>query len=217
MDVRQMATFHRQCGAEVTIAAVRVPIAQASSYGVMTTGPGGELQEFREKPGAPSPIPGDPGHAYASMGNYLFDPEVLVELLERAHRNGGTDFGRDIMPLLPPRKCGWAYDFATNEVPGMHPHEERGYWRDLGTIEAYRQAQREVLGPRPRFNLVNPEWPIRRRGYPMPETARYATREAELGRPVASRPFDPFGTRAGIAHPAGVAVLRTRFGVACAK
>ncbi len=78
MDVRQMATFHEQRGADVTIAAVRVPIAQASAFGIMSTGPAGDLREFREKPEVPSPIPTDPAHAYASMGNYLFDPRVLA-------------------------------------------------------------------------------------------------------------------------------------------
>ena len=147
MDVRQMARFHQERGAEVSIAAVRVPIAQASAFGIMATSPAGELREFQEKPGAPSPIPTDPGRAYASMGNYLFDPRVLVELLEEANRQGGTDFGHHVMPLLPRRCRAWAYDFASNDVPGVQPSEERGYWRDIGTLEAYRAAQRDVLRP----------------------------------------------------------------------
>jgi glucose-1-phosphate adenylyltransferase len=160
MDVRQMARFHQERGAEVSIAAVRVPIAQASAFGIMAAGPAGELHEFQEKPEQPAPIPGDPNRAYASMGNYLFDPSVLVELLEEANRNGDTDFGCHIMPLLPRRRRAWAYDFAGNTIPGVQPYEERGYWRDIGTVDAYRAAQRDVLGPLPRFNLVNPKWPI---------------------------------------------------------
>ena len=87
------------------------------------------------------------------------------------------------MPLLPRRKRAWAYDFADNEVPGVHPYEERGYWRDIGTIEAYRAAQRDVLGPSPRFDLANPEWPIRRGNYRLPETARCANAEFGQGLP----------------------------------
>jgi glucose-1-phosphate adenylyltransferase len=95
------------------------------------------------------------------MGNYLFDPRVLVELLEEANRHGGTDFGRDVLPLLPHRRRTFAYDFASNTVPGVRPCEERGYWRDIGTVNAYQAAQREILGPLPRFSLGNAEWPTR--------------------------------------------------------
>ena len=161
MDVRQMACFHQERGAEVSIAAVPVPIAQASAFGIMAVGPAGELHEFLEKPERPAPIPTDPDRAYASMGNYLFNPRVLVELLEEAHQHGDTDFGRHVMPLLPLRRRVWAYDFAGNKVPGVQPYEERGYWRDIGTVDAYKAAQNDVLGPLPCFSLVNAEWPIR--------------------------------------------------------
>ena len=161
MDVRQMAAFHQERGAEVSIAAVRVPITSASSFGVIAAGSNGELHEFQEKPERPAAIPDDSGRAYVSMGNYLFKPQVLAELLEECKRSGGMDFGHDVMPLLPRRGGAWAYDFASNRVPGLTPHEERGYWRDIGTIDAYQAAQHDVLGPLPRFNLVNPEWPIR--------------------------------------------------------
>jgi len=199
MDVRQMASFHQQRGAEISIAAVRVPIAQAPAFGIMATSPAGELCEFQEKPEQPSPIPTDPGRAYASMGNYLFNPGILVELLEEAHRQGATDFGRHIMPLLPRRNCAWAYDFASNEVPGVRPYEERGYWRDIGTIDAYHAAQRDVLGPSPRFRLANPEWPIR--PYRLPETAQYAKRKSNLTGFTGKRRFDPFGTHAAFSNP----------------
>ena len=160
MDVRQMACFHQERRADVSIAAVRVPIARASAFGIMTVGPAGELRAFQEKPETPSSIPSDPGRAYASMGNYLFDPCVLAQLLEEAHRRGDADFGRDIMPRLPCRCRAWAYDFASNTVPGVQPYEEPGYWRDVGTLESYRAAQRDVVGPLPRFCLANPLWPI---------------------------------------------------------
>ena len=134
MDVRQMARFHQVSGAEVSIAAVPVPIAQASAFGIMATGSDGKLRDFQEKPERPAPTATDPGRAYASMGNYLFNPRVLRELLEQANRGGDTDFGHHIMPRLPHSHRVFAYDFASNRIPGMRHHEERGYWRDIGIV-----------------------------------------------------------------------------------
>jgi glucose-1-phosphate adenylyltransferase len=131
----------------------------------MATGSAGELRDFQEKPKRPVPIPTDSGRAYASMGNYLFNPRVLRELLEQANRRGDTDFGHHILPRLPRSHRAFAYDFASNRIPGIRPHEERGYWRDIGTVDAYRAAQRDALGPSPRFNLVNAQWPIRGDAY----------------------------------------------------
>jgi glucose-1-phosphate adenylyltransferase len=160
MDVRQMARFHLERGASVTIAAARIAIANGSAFGNMAVGPAGELREFREKPERPAPIPDHPGYTYASMGNYLFDPPVLEELLEECHMNGDTDFGHHIMPRLPRHRGVLAYDFASNTVPGVREHEERAYWRDIGTVDAFEAAKRDVLGPRPLFSLTNGEWPI---------------------------------------------------------
>ncbi len=168
MDIRQMARFHQERGAEVSIAAAQVPIEKASAFGIMAVGPAGELHEFQEKPARPAPLPADPDHAYVSMGNYLFNPSVLVELLAEAGRHGDMDFGHDIMPQLPGRRSAWAYDFASNTVPGVQPCEERGYWRDIGTVEAYLAAQRDVLGPLPSFSLINTKWPIRGNGHRVP-------------------------------------------------
>jgi glucose-1-phosphate adenylyltransferase len=95
------------------------------------------------------------------MGNYIFSPPALVELLEEANRRGSTDFGRHIMPILPRRGSAWVYDFSRNRIPGVQPYEERGYWRDIGTLDAYRAAQGDLLGPAPRFSLDNSKWPIR--------------------------------------------------------
>ncbi len=165
MDVRQMANFHQERGAEVSISAVPVPMEKASAFGIMATGSAGELRDFQEKPERPAPMAADPGRAYASMGNYLFNPRVLLELLEHANRRGHTDFGHHILPHLPHSHRAFAYDFASNRIPGVRPYEERGYWRDIGTVDAYRAAQRDVLGPLPRFNLVNSRWPIRGHSY----------------------------------------------------
>ena len=161
MDVRQMAGFHRERGAQVSIAAVPVPVEKASAFGVMTTAFTGELLDFQEKPARPAPTAAAAGHAYASMGNYLFDPPLLRELLEEARMRGDTDFGHHILPRLPHRHRAFAYDFASNRIPGIQPYEERCYWRDIGTLDAYRAAQRDVQGPFPRFNLSNDRWPIR--------------------------------------------------------
>lgn len=160
MDVRQMVAFHRARKADVTVAAVPVPIAQASSFGVLVTDAEGCIREFQEKPQRPVPSPRDPARAHASMGNYLFAPDVLVDLLEAAQRRGAIDFGRDVMPGLPECCRVLAYDFTSNEVPGIKPYEERGYWRDVGTIDSLFAARNDVVGPRPRFDLWNRAWPI---------------------------------------------------------
>ena len=160
MDVRQMLEFHRRCNAEVSVAALPVPLATASEFGVIATSDDNRIRDFQEKPARPAPIPADPHHAYASMGNYLFNPDVLTALLEDAHKRGDTDFGRHILPRASAKHRVLAYDFASNQVPGLKPHEEPGYWRDVGTLDAYRAAQRDAAGPRPRLSLFNPQWPL---------------------------------------------------------
>lgn len=168
MDVRQMVRFHVEHLADVSIAAVRIPIEQASSFGIMAEGPGNELLDFQEKPERPASIPSDPGQAYASMGIYLFSSRVLVELVTQAIRRGDTDFGHHIMPRLTGGPRTLVYDFVQNIVPKVKCYEERGYWRDIGTLDVYKAAQQDVLGPLPRFNLVNPAWPIRGGNYRKP-------------------------------------------------
>jgi glucose-1-phosphate adenylyltransferase len=160
MDVRQMVQFHRECDADVTVAATQVPIEQASSFGIMAAGHMGEIWDFQEKPELPVAIPSCPGRAYASMGNYLFNTDVLVESLEQALRRGESDFGGHILPRMIHSHQVHAYDFANNSVPGVQPHEEPAYWRDVGTLEAYLNAHQDIAGSMPRFNLHNPHWPM---------------------------------------------------------
>jgi glucose-1-phosphate adenylyltransferase len=160
MDIRQMVAFHKDSQADVTIAALPVPLREASGFGVIRAAPDGRVQAFQEKPTDPSPIPGDPGNAFASMGNYIFRTDVLMAALEDAHRNGETDFGGHILPRLLRDHRLFAYDFASNEVPGIKPYEQRVYWRDVGTIDAYFDAHRDVLGDEPVFDMFNPQWPI---------------------------------------------------------
>ena len=161
MDIRQMAVFHAELKAEVTVAAVPVPILQASSFGIIRTDPDGRVRQFAEKPKQPFSIPGKPDRSYASMGNYLFDPELLGRELEEARRRGDTDFGRDVLPRLCRGRRVFAYDFGSNVVPGVQEFEERAYWRDVGTLSALAAAQQDAMGQRPRFNLWNHRWPIR--------------------------------------------------------
>lgn len=161
MDVRQMVDFHCRREAEVTLAAVGVPLEQASSFGILRVNANGRVREFHEKPQRAAPIPHQPTLAYASMGNYVFEPAVLQRALDQGVCRGGTDFGRDILPALCESARVYAYDFAENRVPGVQEFEEPAYWRDVGTLSALAAAQQDVMGQRPRFNLRNRRWPIR--------------------------------------------------------
>jgi glucose-1-phosphate adenylyltransferase len=106
-------------------------------------------------------MPNDPTQAYSSMGNYLFDTELLVQvLLEDSRRSTEHDFGRTIIPELFPQRRVFAYDFLKNDVPGVKPYEERGYWRDVGALRAYWEAHMDLLGSTPRFDLQNSDWRI---------------------------------------------------------
>ncbi len=160
MDVRQMVAFHRERRADVTVSALAVPLKEAASFGVLTTTADGRVSEFREKPQHAAPLPADPARAFASMGNYLFDPDVLGQALHEARRAGETDFGRDILPRLCRTHRVNAYDFAANRVPGVQDYEELAYWRDVGTLASLAAAQQDAMGNRPRFNLWNLRWPI---------------------------------------------------------
>ncbi len=161
MDVRQMIAFHRERDADATVAAVPVPLERASRFGIVSADEHGRIYAFDEKPEAAKPMPGNPDHAYASMGNYLFRPGVLRRALAEAAHRGEHDFGRHVLPnLIHGRSRLYAYNFSDNYIPGSQPHEERGYWRDVGTVEAYAAAQHDVTGTRPRFDLHNAAWPI---------------------------------------------------------
>jgi glucose-1-phosphate adenylyltransferase len=116
---------------------------------------------FEEKPAQPKPMPNDPAHAYSSMGNYLFDTELLAQtLLEDSRRSTEHDFGRTIIPELFLRHRIFAYDFLKNEIPGVKPYEEHGYWRDVGTLRAYWEAHMDLLGSEPKFDIHNNDWRI---------------------------------------------------------
>lgn len=161
MDINQMIEFHRQNNAEVTVAALPVPLHAATGFGIVEANSYGRITGFKEKPKHPKPMPTDSEHAYSSMGNYLFDAELLVRVLEEdASKRGTHDFGRDVIPHLIKRHRVMAYNFRDNAVPGLKPYEERGYWRDVGTLDAYWQAHMDMLGAAPLLDLRNQQWPI---------------------------------------------------------
>lgn len=161
MDINQMIRFHVEKGADVTVAALPVPLHAASGFGIVEADHNGRVTGFEEKPKQPKPMPQDPDHAYSSMGNYLFDTDLLVKVLEEdASKPGTHDFGRDIIPRLIKKHRVMAYNFLDNIVPGIKSYEERGYWRDVGTLDAYWQAHMDMLGCSPVLDLRNLEWPV---------------------------------------------------------
>jgi glucose-1-phosphate adenylyltransferase len=168
MDVRQMVDFHRQRGAAVSVAAIPIPLKEASAFGIIDADGEGRIRGFLEKPEHPPAMPGDPTRAYGSMGNYLFETEVLLRALHEAKQRGESDFGRHILPRLIKTHPIYAYDFAQNRVPGIRDYEEPGYWRDVGTIDAYFAASQDGLGAQPRFDLHNPHWLINSSNYQGP-------------------------------------------------
>lgn len=161
MDLNQMVAFHIERGAEATVAALPVPLSEASSFGVIEVDQTQRIIGFDEKPPNPKPMPNDPDRAYSSMGNYLFNTDVLMRtLLEDSRRSTEHDFGRTIVPELFPRQQVFAYNFLENVIPAVKPGEKRGYWRDVGTLRAYWEAHMDLLGETPAFDLQNSEWPV---------------------------------------------------------
>jgi glucose-1-phosphate adenylyltransferase len=160
MDIRQMIDFHLDHNASVTVAARPVPVNQASSFGVIITDSERRIIGFQEKPKKPVPMPDDPDHAYVSMGNYIFNRDLLLEKLAKAQRKKQHDFGAHVIPQLIGKGKVFAYDFALNIISGTRSYEEKGYWRDVGTIAAFFEAHMDLLGDSPHFELNNKFWPI---------------------------------------------------------
>ncbi len=161
MDARQMEDYHRSKRADCTVAAIPVPIEEGHDFGIIDVGPDGEVRNFLEKPKNPPHMPGDPTRCLASMGNYLFTTEALVNEVTRDAKNDASahDFGKSILSEMYKRSRVYVYDFATNKVPGQG-QRERGYWRDVGNIDAYYQANMDLVAVEPIFNLYNEQWPI---------------------------------------------------------
>jgi len=161
MEPRQMIAQHVAHGAGVTVAAIPVPKAEATAFGVIKAAADGRIEEFLEKPAEPPPMPGQPDMAYASMGIYIFSTDVLVDALRKdaADDSSRHDMGGDIVPMLVRQRAAYVYDFLTNEVPGAEPRDA-GYWRDVGTLDSYFDAHMDLCAVHPVFNLYNDRWPI---------------------------------------------------------
>ncbi len=174
MDVRQMIEAHCASDADVTVATLPIPVEQSASFGIVATDAAMRVTEFNEKPATASSMPGRPGYAMASMGNYIFSRQVLVEELRKAHELGESDFGKHLLPRMLASRKVLAYDFMTNKVPGVAAFEEQAYWRDVGTVDAYFEAHMDTLGAEPKFRITNAAWPI----YASPEQAESAQIES---------------------------------------
>lgn len=172
MNVRQMVDFHREKDAIATVACLPVPVSASHEFGIVETDSDGRIVGFQEKPEKDViTIPGDPTRALASMGNYIFAPRPLAEALERdSHAESHHDFGRNVIPALLETGRVYAYDFSRNRIPGVTELGEHAYWRDVGTIEAYYEANLDLKNVVPHFNLYNWEWPILSANYPDPPT-----------------------------------------------
>ena len=162
MDPMQMIDRHTAWGAGVTVAAMPVPRMQATDFGVVQTAPDGHrIRAFLEKPADPPGGPGQPDEAFASMGNYVFDRDVLVEALKKdaADDGSGHSIGGDIIPMLVREGAAHVYDFRQNKVPGAQARDV-DYWRDVGTLDSYFDAHMDMCALHPVFSLNNGRWPI---------------------------------------------------------
>ena len=169
MDIGQMIQWHVESGADATVATIPVPLKSVQSFGIVETDAKSRVTGFVEKPPQAKPMPGNPGHALASMGNYLFNRDVLVDLLKnRFQGEADLDFGKNIMPGILKSHKVYAYDFSTNVLPGLKSYEENSYWRDVGTITSFYQSNMDILGGRPRLNLNNRRWFIHSGSYDGP-------------------------------------------------
>jgi len=171
MDVSQMMSYHKQTEAALTISAIPVPIEEASEFGIMEVDENWRLINFVEKPKTPpKTIPNNPGMCLASMGNYIFNKNTLIDSItsDAELKNSSHDFGKNIIPtLLKNGEKIHVYNFNENRVPGM-TDSEKGYWRDVGCIDAYWQANMDLLDYCPELNLYSKEWPIRTFNYNLP-------------------------------------------------
>ncbi len=166
MNIRQMIEYHVEKRAGVTVAAIPVGRELASEFGVIEATPEGRIIGFHEKKANAPTMPGDPNRVFASMGNYVFSTELLLDELYKDARNEASshDFGKDILPGLIGSSDMFAYDFQTNVIPG-DPIGSPQYWRDVGTLDAYYEASMDLRAVSPELNLYNRQWPLRTAGY----------------------------------------------------
>ncbi|GAB3803327.1 glucose-1-phosphate adenylyltransferase [Micromonospora zhanjiangensis] len=188
MDPRQMVEDHIASGAGVTVAGIRQPLAQADQFGVIEVGEDGrKIRAFREKPTDARGLPDAPDQIYASMGNYVFTTGTLCEAVERdaADKTSKHDMGGSIIPMMVERGEANVYDFKDNEVPGS-TDRDRGYWRDVGTLDSFYDAHMDLIAIHPVFNLYNFDWPIYTDQPPYPPAKFVHGWQERVGRAVSS-------------------------------
>jgi glucose-1-phosphate adenylyltransferase len=178
MDPRQMVNHHVDSGAGVTVAAIPVPKHEARDFGVIEAADDGRILAFHEKVADPPTMPGDDSRCLASMGNYVFETQTLIDIVT-PRGDHYTDLGHHVIPALTNAGVAYVYDFSTNMVPGQD-ERERGYWRDVGSIDAYFYANMDLIAPVPVFNLYNDRWPV--------YTERRSLPPAKVSRGIAGEP-----------------------------
>ncbi len=188
MDPRQMVEQHLESGAGVTVAAMRMPISEAGNFGVIETAADGlTIDAFLEKPSDPVGLPDAPDRVFVSMGNYVFSTSTLIEAVtvDAADETSTHDLGRDIMPMLVGRGVARVWDFASSKVPSIG-ERERGYWRDVGTLDTYYDAHMDLISVDPVFNLYNEDWPILTWPDPLPPAKFVLEEEGRTGMAIDS-------------------------------
>jgi glucose-1-phosphate adenylyltransferase len=183
MDPRQMVDQHVESGAAVTVAALRAPLAEADQFGVIETAADGQtITAFREKPTDAVGLADAPDKVFASMGNYIFSAEALIDIVTRDAEDTSSkhDMGGSIVPALVESGAAHVYDFSRNEVPGA-TDRDRGYWRDVGTLDAFYDAHMDLISVHPVFNLYNAEWPILTWPEPLPPAKFIFEEEGRTG------------------------------------
>ncbi len=188
IDPAQMVARHFEWGGSVTVAGIRVPLEEASQFGVIEPAADGHtIARFREKPADATGLPDAPGHAFASMGIYVFTAEALVAAVteDAADDSSRHDLGGDVIPRLTSQGEAHVYDFLSNDVPGA-TENERGYWRDVGTLDTYFDAHMDLVRAVPAFNLYNQSWPIHSWGEPLPPAKFVVEEEGRVGRALNS-------------------------------
>lgn len=187
MDIQPFINFHLEKNADVSVSAIPVPVGEASSFGIINIDKDYSVTGFQEKPKNPEPMPGRPDQALVSMGNYIFSREFLIKTLyeDAADEKSSHDFGKDILPKVYKNAKVYAYDFATNLVPGITT-EEIGYWRDVGTIKSFWEANMDLRNIKPVFNLYNRRWPIKTSSYGSPPAKFVFNEDGRRGQAVNS-------------------------------